>query len=469
MSAGIRQIDEQKTLTRHQKTVILLAGINGTLEFFDQFIIAFVLAFVIKPWRLTYGQSAVILLSSGIGSIAGSFLWGYVADRFGRRVALAASTVVFSLSSLLLAATPEGGWAYFVTFRAGVGLGVGGYTVNTALVQEFTPAKRRGWASGIISISAPVGLLLSSTCGAFLTPVLGWRGMFVVGALPAFFAIVILAFIPESPRWALNAGRTDLARRSVAWALEMPTDSLALEPAASTPAAKFTDIFAYRRSVVTGLLINLGVVTGLYGLLLWSPTLLVMVERISPEAASKVMIGISLSNIIGRILFSYLSEKIGRRPSGAIYTFGGAALLVFTGWVARGGLGLSSFFWLFLLLSFFLFDGGFAVSGPYTTEIWPSRLRASGAGFGYGAGGIGKITGPLGLAVLIGSTNYISPEATINKIVPAFVYLAAWYVLAGLAYVFVGFETKGRSLEQIDRALEGVPAPTYPVDIGRSR
>jgi putative MFS transporter len=220
--------------------------------------------------------------------------------------------------------------------------------------------------------------------------------------------------------------------------------------------------------VATGLLVNLGVVTGLYGLLLWAPTLLVMVERISPEAASKVMIAISLTNILGRILFSYLSERIGRRPSGAIYTFGGAALLVFTGWVARGDLGLGPFFWLFLLLTFFLLDGGYAVSGPYTTEIWPSRLRASGAGFGYGAGGIGKITGPLGLALLVGSSNYISPEATIAKIVPAFLYLAAWYVLAGLAYVLVGFETKGRSLEEIDRTLEGVPAPSDLVDISRS-
>jgi putative MFS transporter len=235
VSAGIRQIDEQRTLTQHQKTVILLAGINGTLEFFDQFIIAFVLAFVIKPWQLTYGQSAVILLSSGIGSIAGSFLWGSIADRFGRRIALVASTVAFSLSSLLLAATPEGNWAYFVAFRAGVGLGVGGYIVNIALVQEFTPAEKRGWASGVISISSPTGVLLSSACAAFLTPLLGWRGMFVVGALPAFFAIAILAFIPESPRWALKAGRVDLVCKSTAWVLEMPPESVELDSLAGHP------------------------------------------------------------------------------------------------------------------------------------------------------------------------------------------------------------------------------------------
>ncbi len=68
---------------------------------------------------------------------------------------------------------------------------------------------------------------------------------------------------------------------------------------------------------------------------------------------------------------------------------------------------------------------------------------------------------------MIGSTNYISPEATIAKIVPAFLYLAACYVLAGLAYVFVGFETKGRSLEEIDQTLEGVPASAGLIETGR--
>ncbi|MGH9357827.1 MAG: MFS transporter [Terriglobia bacterium] len=456
MSATIRQLDEQRALTRHQNTIVLLAGIHGMLEFYDQFIIAFVLVLVVKPWRLTFGESAAVLFSSGIGSIIGSFLWGYIADRYGRRPTLVAIILSYSFASLLLAFTPAGNWIYFTILRVGVGLGVGGYVVNMALVQEFAPAQKRGWTSGIISVCAPVGLLLSSAFAAYLTPFIGWRGLFVLGAAPALFAVVILLYIPESPRWALEHGQVDVARKATAWALEMPISALDIKTVEEVRAAKskWTDIFSYRRSVATGFLLNLGVVTGVYGLLLWSPTLLVMVQRVSPETAAKIMIAISLANIFARILFSYLSEKIGRRASGAIYCFGGAILLAFTGGVAHGDIGLGSFFWLFLLFTSFLTDGGFAISGPYTTEIWPSRLRTSGAGFSYGAGSIGKITGPLGLALVIGSSNYISPEATTAKIVPAFLYLAAWYILAGLTYVFIGFETKGRSLEEIDQALE---------------
>ena len=459
MAAGIRQLDESHTLTNQQKIILVLASIHGMLEFFDQFIVAFVLIFVMKPWHLTYGESAIVLLSSGIGGIIGAIVWGYIADQFGRRPTLVAIVMTYSLSSLLLAFTPVGDWIYFAIFRVGVGLGVGGYIVNITLVQECTPARNRGWASGVISVCAPAGLLLSAACAAFLTPIIGWRGLFVVGALPAFFVIVVLLFVPESPRWAIKHGRSDLARVSCARMLGISPETVDLVPPeridVRTP--KWTEVFIYRRSVATSLLINLGVITGIYGLILWSPALLVMVERISPHTASEVMIGISFTNMLGRVVFSCLSEKIGRRASGAISSFGGAILLVFTGWVAQSEVGVSSFFWLFLLVTFFLLDGGIAVSGPYTTEIWPSRLRASGSGFAYGAGSIGKITGPLGLALLIGTSNYIQPEATVTSIVRAFLYLSFWYVVAGLAYIFVGFETKGYSLEQIEQLLEETP------------
>ena len=92
--------------------------------------------------------------------------------------------------------------------------------------------------------------------------------------------------------------------------------------------------------------------------------------------------------------------------------------------------------------------------GPYAAEVWPSHLRASGMGSAYGFGGIGKIIGPLGLALIVGSSDVISPKASVAKIFPAFLYLAAWFVFAGIVYGFVGMETKGRSIQQISRALE---------------
>jgi putative MFS transporter len=93
-------------------------------------------------------------------------------------------------------------------------------------------------------------------------------------------------------------------------------------------------------------------------------------------------------------------------------------------------------------------------------EVWPARLRASGMGLGYGVGNMGKILGPLGLALIVGSSNYVSPQATVDAIFPAFLYLAFWYAFAACAFWLIAPETKGRSIEEIDSALkERAPAP----------
>jgi hypothetical protein len=93
------------------------------------------------------------------------------------------------------------------------------------------------------------------------------------------------------------------------------------------------------------------------------------------------------------------------------------------------------------------------ILSPYAPEVWPSKLRTSGVGSAYGFGGIGKIFGPIGLALIVGSPNIVKPEVTIVAIVPSFIYLASWSVIAGIAYAFIGFETRGRSIEEIDRRL----------------
>jgi putative MFS transporter len=90
-------------------------------------------------------------------------------------------------------------------------------------------------------------------------------------------------------------------------------------------------------------------------------------------------------------------------------------------------------------------------------EVWPSKLRSSGMGLGYGVGNLGKFIGPAGLALIAGSSNYVSPQATLDALIPGMNFFAFWYVLGALAIWFIGFETRGRTIAEIDRALT---APT---------
>ncbi len=454
---ALQQIDRQTRLTRNQKLLVVVIIVTSCLEFFDNMIIAFVLAFISKPWNLTFGISAVILLASGVGGIIGAFFWGQIADAYGRRPTLIATILAFSGASLFMAFTPDSGWIYLSIFRFILGFGVGGFVVNMPYVQEFLPSRMRGFVSSLVSVFIPGGLMIGSLLGAYLTPLIGWRGLFAVGALPVLLTLVIRYGIPESPMWALRRGRIAQARASTAWALQCRPEEVEL---ASIPVSttwkrpRLSELLHYPRSLVACCLGNLGAVTGSYGFSLWVPTLIVLVLVTTPEHASTLMIGVSLAGMIGRLLCGYLSDIIGRRACGALFFLAGAVLLPATALSTSAEIGTISIFWLMLMLTYFFSDGGNSINGPYSAEMWPSHLRSSGMGVAYGFGSIGKITGPLGLALIVGSSNFIKPAAMLPAIMPAFLYLAFWFALSGLAYGLLGIETKGRSFEEIDAILE---------------
>src|SRR6185437_45319 len=90
----------------------------------------------------------------------------------------------------------------------------------------FVPARMRGAIGGIVTACIPLGVMISSALAAFLSPEIGWRGLFIVGLLPAFFTLVIRSWVPESPHWLMNQGRKEEARRSLAWALQVTPESL---------------------------------------------------------------------------------------------------------------------------------------------------------------------------------------------------------------------------------------------------
>jgi putative MFS transporter len=220
------------------------------------------------------------------------------------------------------------------------------------------------------------------------------------------------------------------------------------------------DLFKYPRSLLVSWLGNAGAQTGVYGVTLWAPSLFVLLLKVTPQQAAKMMILLTICGFVGRISFSYLNELIGRRKAGGLLGFGAGILVIVAGYNYNVMWGEWSAFWLILAASFFFADGGFALVGPYAAEIWPSHLRTSGMGSAYGFGGIGKILGPLGLALIVGSNNYLKPDVPLTQIPMAFVYLGCWFLMAGIVYYFFGIETRGKSIEEIDRELNTVTPVT---------
>lgn len=466
------RLEQQKTLTLNQWKIIVTANLGDVLDFFDFYLIGYALAFILKEpgWKLTYGQSALILLSSGLGAVPGAFFWGWMADRIGRRRVFILSAITIAAATAVMALTPGPnalipGWIFLSFFRFFVGVGNAGiYAVDLPMVQEFVPSYKRGWVSALTTTLLPAGSMLGAISGAYLAPVAGWRGLFLLGLAPIFLVLMVRYWVPESPRFLMRMGRNDEARKSLAWTLQCDPNEIDLP---ATPAVvektAWRELFNYPRSVIVGCLTGL-TQTGTVGIALWLTTLFVMFLKISPAEASFLLIWYNLAAICGRVFVTAIIDVLGRRGTGVVMCSGAVITTVIAGYSANAYLGGVSVFFVMVLVQNFFASGNYALVGPYVAEIWPARLRASGMGLGYGVGNIGKFIGPLGLALIAGSSDYISPKATADAIGPAFLYFAAWWVIGGLVFWFLGMETKGRSIEDIDRGFKAADAAKASAD-----
>src|SRR5271166_5377052 len=143
-------LERQKRLTANQWKIISAAILGDMLDFFDFFLIGYVLVFIVTQWKLTFIESGVILLAAGV-----------------------------------MAATPDQyGWLFLAFFRMLVGVGQAGMVaVDLPLVQEFVPSSKRGFVGGIVTSTISVGGALGAAAGAYLGPTIGWRGLFLLGLL----------------------------------------------------------------------------------------------------------------------------------------------------------------------------------------------------------------------------------------------------------------------------------------------
>jgi MFS transporter, putative metabolite:H+ symporter len=452
-------LEQQKTLTINQWKIFTACLFSIVIDFFDFALIGFVLAFFVKDWHLTFGQSGAILFASGIASIPGAIIFGWLGDKIGRRSVFMAMILTLSVATGVMALAPENGWLFIAGMRFIVGLGVGGLgAVDVPLMQEFVPASKRGLISGLSLGLLPLGPLLAALLSATLGATIGWRGLFAIGLVPAAFAFVIRLWVPESPRWLIGQGRLEDARRSLAWALKVDPRQIRLPATLASPQrASWLELFKYPRSIIAGILTGLSS-TGVVGAALWGTTLLVLVLKVTPSQAAYLSVWVALVGIPGRALGSWLSEALGRRWAGVVLSIAAGAAMLFTGYWHNVYIGTTSVFFLMMMVGSFFANAAFSVTFPYMAELWPARLRASGYGLVYGCSNLAKFIGPAGLAVIAGASNYVSPKATLAAIVPGYGYFAAWFLLAVIAFLFIGIETRGRTIEELDAELAGVAA-----------
>ena len=412
-----------------------------TLDFFDFYLVGFLLAVLGPGWHLTYGESSLILLSAGAGAIVGSLFSGSLADSLGRKRVLLISTTICGLGAGAVAFLPEGAWLLFAALRFIVGCGLAGAaTTQTVLLVEHTPASYRTRLTGFPLIAASVGSLIASISAATFLHAFGWRGVAALGFAPLLVTLSAALFVPESGQWLISKGRLGEARNVFARLLgmdaaDLPTMTTAANvTAAPAPSGRISELFLFPGRTLLVVVTWAALSTAGYGVYLWGPTIVALLLKIPPAEAARYFIVIALAGIAGRLLFSLLPRWMTRRKVCAIFGFGIAVSLGAAGLGAQQTVAGFPLFVAMVAVGALFFDGGWCVVGPYSVEIFPTRLAARAIGVGQAANGIGKILGPLCLAVIAGTGNVITPRATTDAVLPAFLFLAGCGLVIGILF-----------------------------------
>jgi MFS transporter, putative metabolite:H+ symporter len=442
-------------LNRRYWVAFILLSALFVVEFFDFLVVGYLLAVVAPQWHLTYGQSAIILYSGGVGSIVGALVFGALSDHFGRKWQMIIGTLICAASSGLMGIVPSGSWEIFAALRFMIGVGLtAGVTPSLALAVELTPTRHRTTLASFYVVFASAGGFLASFASAALLQPIGWRGVAMLGTAPAVVGVLIWAFCPESVRWLAAKGRFAEARDEVARHLGMPRDQVPLptQRPAAQPRGKLSELYQQPRMFWETVIIWGGSSVAGYGVYLWGPTIVAMALAIPVPQAAKYFVFVTLGGVTGKLVVTALAPVIGRRALGVVWGLGAVLALAAAGWfngVIVNGLPMMV---VLLCCSTFFIEGGFSNLAPYTVESYGVRLGARSSGLGQTANGVGKILGPLSLALIAGSGNVVSPQATAAAVLPAYLFLAACMLLVALSFAILGVETRGRAMGAEDEA-----------------
>jgi MFS family permease len=390
----------------------LIAGMLGwMLDAFDVMLFALVLPHVSADLGLTKAEGGFLGSVMLVAAAAGGVGFGWIADRFGRTRGLMLSVALYSVFTFACGFATNL-WQ-FVVFRIALGLGMGGvWTSGAALVSESWPSHSRGKALGFMQSGWAIGYAAAVLVSGYVQPRFGWRAVFFLGILPAFFTLWVQRRVSEPAIWTT-------ASRS------------------KTPSPGFLSIF---KSGIGGLtlvltLMNTCTLFAWWGFNLWLPSYLKSpIEQggaaLSGAATTGYLFVMQAGMWVGYITYGVISDRIGRKTAYVIYLLSAAVLLAVYVTVRNPT--------LLLVLGpcvAFAATGYFSGFGAVTAEIYPTSIRATAQGFTYNIGRLASAAAPYLVGTLADTRGFGQ----------ALLVCSAAFVLAAILWIWIP-ETKGRSL-----------------------
>ncbi|GAC1496458.1 MAG: MFS transporter [Candidatus Limnocylindrales bacterium] len=443
----LARLDRSPLNTFHRR-LLLLTGLGWLFDALDVLLIGFLLVPIRDELGLDVARTGLVATAGLAGMAAGAAISGRLADRYGRRRVIGATLALFGVGTLLSAAAPS--FELLLGARVIAGLGLGGeLPVIPTLLAEFAPRDSRGRFGLLLGSFWVTGALAAGLLAVILLPLIGWRGVLVVGAVPAFYAAFLRRALPESPRHLAEQGRVAEADAIVRRVERegggaLITVAKPVAPPRSGP-LRMTDLLSARYARRTALLWILwaGLLVTYYGLFVLLPTLLV--DRGLPAAEVNRFFFLStLAQLPGYWTAAWLVERIGRRWTLIAFFLGAALAAVGFGTTAPGADGGLTALLLFWAAALSFFDlGAWGIVYAYQAELYPTALRATGAGIAVAVGRVAGLAAPVLLLGLVATAG----------LAVAFDLAAVLLMLLGGAVLLLADETRARSLEELAPAV----------------
>ena len=436
---------ERLPVTRRLMLIRVIVGIATFFDAYTVLAIAFAMPQLVSEWKLSPTEVGLIISAGYVGQLFGAVIFGSLAEKFGRLKTLFITILLFV--SMDVACLFAWSGASLMLFRFLQGLGTGGEVpVASAYINEFVGAEKRGRFFLLYEVIFPIGLMFAGMAGYFLVPIYGWKAMFVVGLVPSILTIPLRWFLPESPRWLASRGRIEEAEAVVkllendvtqrGGVLREP-EVKPLDPRATARSnwrELFQGIYRKRTFTIWGLWMCVYMVNN--GLITWLPTLYKQVFHLPLQTSLAYGWITSGVGVIASIICALMIDKVGRKP-----WYAAAFLLAMIPLLTLTSLGATSAVQVLILAT-----AAYAILQTvsfslylYSSELYPTRLRAVGTGFGSAWLRAGSALGPIIVGFIVG-------DFGIRYVFSAF---AAVALVGGLVTLFFAIETKGRVLEEL--------------------
>ena len=411
--SGTGRFDWWRESTPDARRALAAASFGWMLDSFDVMLYALVLASLILDLGLTKQAAGILGSITLVTAAAGGLIFGVIADRFGRTRALIWSVLIYAVF------TAACGFAHNVAqlaiFRILLGIGMGGeWASGAALVSETWPDKHRGKALGIMQSFWAIGYALAALAAGLILPWKGWRPVFFVGILPAFFTLWVRRGVKEPEVWTHRATPPhDRQRNGFRRILEKDLRPITIAVTSMNACC----LFAW------------------WGFNLWVPAYLSLPRSrggmgFSAHAMSATVVAMQCGMWVGYVSFGFLSDYFGRKPCYVTYLLCASVLMFFYGRVHTP--------WLLLALGplmAFFGTGYFSGFAAVTSEIYETCIRATALGFTYNVGRIASAAAPFAVGSM----------AQQHGFGIAFSIAGAAFVVAALCWIRIP-ETKGRPL-----------------------